>query len=171
VNWLEILVRRPRAALLLLGIFAWGLVGAGLLIQDIDRLDPCPLCIFQRLLYLVIGGLAGVAALWPRRPPLAGPLLVAGVALGGAAVAVYQSLMQLAPGLVPACSYSDPGLIERFVDQLGMLYPPLFMATGFCDSKEWVFLGLSMANWSVLCFAGLAGAAMLLAFALRRRPR
>jgi hypothetical protein len=29
-------------------------------------------------------------------------------------------------------------------------WPELFMATGFCSSKDWVFLGLSMANWSAL---------------------
>jgi len=47
-----------------------------------------------------------------------------------------------------------------------MQYSPLFLATGFCSSKEWVFLGLSMANWSVLMFAGIAAYAALL---FRRR--
>jgi disulfide bond formation protein DsbB len=47
-------------------------------------------------------------------------------------------------------------LIERLVDTLGMQWPSLLMATGFCSSKEWVFLGLSMANWSLLLFSGIA---------------
>jgi len=29
------------------------------------------------------------------------------------------------------------------------------MATGFCSARDWTFLQLSMANWSVLCFAGV----------------
>jgi disulfide bond formation protein DsbB len=38
----------------------------------------------------------------------------------------------------------------------------MFMATGFCSSKDWVFLGLSMANWSsslLPCFLAAAGVA------------
>jgi disulfide bond formation protein DsbB len=50
-----------------------------------------------------------------------------------------------------------PNLIERLVDWLGMQWPSMFLATGFCTSKEWVFLRLSMANWSMLIFAGIAG--------------
>ena len=52
--------------------------------------------------------------------------------------------------------------IERLVDWLGMQMPSLFLATGFCTSREWEFLGLSMANWSTLFFAGIAGYAILL---------
>lgn len=43
-----------------------------------------------------------------------------------------------------------------------MQMPSLFLATGFCTSREWEFLGLSMANWSTLFFAGIAGYAILL---------
>lgn len=39
----------------------------------------------------------------------------------------------------------------------------MFMATGFCSSKEWVFLHLSMANWSALCFFAFLLAAAWLA--------
>jgi len=81
-------------------------------------------------------------------------------------VAGYQTWMQAFPELVNECSYSNPNLIERLVDWLGMQYPPLFLATGFCTSKEWVFLGLSMANWSVLVFAAILGYAV---FLMKRR--
>ena len=70
--------------------------------------------------------------------------------------------MQAFPHLAKECSFTEPNLIERLVDWLGMQVPSLFMATGFCTSKEWVFLDLSMANWSLLVFAGMAGYAYLL---------
>lgn len=42
------------------------------------------------------------------------------------------------------------------------------MVTGFCTQKDWTFLGFSLANWSVLFFAGLLLGGLL---AFRRRPR
>jgi disulfide bond formation protein DsbB len=150
---------RAWFATLALGCF--GLVAMGLLLQAQYRLAPCPFCIFQRLLYLVIGGLALIGFLWPvLRPALAG--LIGLLAAGGFGVAAYQTWMQAYPELAKECSYTDPNLIESLVDWLGMQVPSLFMATGFCTSKEWVFLGLSMANWSCLVFVGIVGYAVFL---------
>ena len=86
----------------------------------------------------------------------------AALAAGGVAVAGYQTWMQAFPLLATECGYSDPNAIERLVDWLGMEWPSLFLATGFCTSREWEFLGLSMANWSLVVFFGVAGYASLL---------
>ena len=151
---------RAWFATLALGCF--GLVAVGLELQALFRLAPCPLCIFQRLLYLVIGvvGLLGFAL-------PAGRMLWTGLggalALGGFSVAAYQTWMQAFPELATECGYADPNAIERLVDWLGMQYPGLFLATGFCTSRDWVFLDLSMANWSMLIFAGIVGYLVVLA--------
>lgn len=139
-----------------------GLVAVGFELQGLLRLAPCPLCIFQRLLYLVIGllGLLGFAFPLGR---LAWCALIAGAAALGLGVAGYQSWMQAFPALATECGYADPNLIERLVDWLGMQYPALFLATGFCTSREWEMFGLSMANWSMLFFAGILVYALLLA--------
>jgi protein dithiol:quinone oxidoreductase len=160
--WREVPARAWFAALAL-GMF--GLVAVGMEMQHLLRLAPCPLCIFQRLLYLVIGGVALIAALVPVARQLWSALIGA-LAAGGLAVAGYQTWMQAFPHLATECGYSDPNAIERLVDWLGMEWPSLFLATGFCTSRDWEFLGLSMANWSVLFFAGIIGYAALL---FRRR--
>ncbi|HSN63213.1 MAG: disulfide bond formation protein B [Azonexus sp.] len=158
MHWREVPVRAWFATLAL-GVF--GLVAAGMELQHLLRLAPCPLCIFQRLLYLVIGlvALAGVMLPGGR---LLWSAMIAALAAGGVAVAGYQTWMQAFPLLATECGYSDPNLIERLVDWLGMQWPDLFLATGFCTSREWEFLGLSMANWSLLVFAGIVGYAVLL---------
>jgi protein dithiol:quinone oxidoreductase len=156
--WREAPVRAWLAALAL-GMF--GLVAVGMEMQTLWRLAPCPLCIFQRLLYLVIGFVALVGVLAPAGKPL-WSLLIAVLAGGGVAVAGYQTWMQAFPYLASECSYTDPNAIERLVDWLGMQWPSLFLATGFCTSREWEFIGLSMANWSLLIFAGIVGFAVLL---------
>ena len=68
----------------------------------------------------------------------------------------HHAWLQANPASGFACSYTDPNLIERLVDWLGQLWPFMFLATGLCSSKEWLFLGLSMANWSIICFGALA---------------
>lgn len=158
MRWREVPVRAWFAALAL-GVF--GLVAAGMELQHLLRLAPCPLCIFQRLIYLVIGLVALAGVLLPGGR-LLWSVLIAALASGGVAVAGYQTWMQAFPHLATECSYSDPNAIERLVDWLGMEWPSLFLATGFCTSRDWEFLGLSMANWSLLVFAGIVGYAALL---------
>ena len=156
--WREIPLRAWFAAL---ALGTLGLVAVGLELQQLYRLAPCPFCIFQRLLYIVIGVVALLGVVLPVGRLLWGGLITA-LAAGGVAVAGYQSWMQAFPHLATECGYSDPTLIERLVDWLGMQWPGMFLATGFCTSREWEFLGLSMANWSFLVFLGIAGYAVLL---------
>ncbi len=158
MRWSDIPVRAWFATLAL-GIV--GLIATGLELQQLFRLAPCPMCIFQRVLYFAIGLLALGGVLLPAGRLLWSALIVA-VAAGGAAVAGYQTWMQAFPHLATECGYTDPNAIERLVDWLGMQWPALFLATGFCTTRDWVFLGLSMANWSLLVFAGIAGYAGLL---------
>ena len=141
-------------------VAAIGLVVAGMQLQEIYRLAPCPLCIFQRLLYMIVGAIALLGFVWPGGRKLWAGLIVA-VSLGGLLTAAYQSWMQAFPDLAPECSYTDPNLVERLVDWLGMQVPSLFLATGFCTSRDWEFWTLSMANWSVLMFAGFLVAGVL----------
>lgn len=146
-------------ATLSLGCF--GLVAVGMELQNLLRLAPCPMCIFQRVLYLVIGGLALLGFLLPvARMVWSG--LIGLLALLGVGVAAYQTWMQAFPELATECGYAEPNLMERLVDWLGMQWPSMFLATGFCASRDWVFLGLSMANWSLLVFIGIVGYAALL---------
>ncbi len=156
---LDVLPKRAWFALLALAAF--GLVGGGLVIQEVYRIAPCPLCIFQRLLYAVIGVVALAGALVPAASRFWGTLMVL-IGVGGLGAAGYQTWLQAFPELARECSYTDPDLVERFVDWLGMQWPSLFLATGFCSSRDWVFLGLSLANWSVVMFAGFAVAGVLM---------
>ena len=157
--WLEV----PRRAwFATLALAAFGLVAVGLELQTLLRLAPCPLCIFQRLLYLVIGVLALLGVGLPAGGLVWGGL-IALTGLGGLGVAAYQSWMQAFPHLATECGYAEPNAIERLVDYLGMQWPGLFLATGFCTSRDWEFLGLSMANWSFFVFLGCAGLALALA--------
>jgi disulfide bond formation protein DsbB len=51
-----------------------------------------------------------------------------------------------------SCVGAEMGPIERLVEWLGMQWPTLFMATGFCEDEALVILGLSLAQWALICF-------------------
>ncbi len=159
----------PTALYFLILSIGSALIGfIGMALQYYLQLNPCPYCIFQRILYFEIAffsfwmfAFGAFAKVWKTLGVLAGLSSLSGLGL-----AIYQSVMQLYPGLLPECGFSEPNAIERFVDFLGMRYPEWFLATGFCSSVEWSMFGLSMANWSALCFLSIA---IYLGILLRKR--
>lgn len=159
------LPQTARPVFALIAVAAAALVAAGLVIGELMRLNPCPLCIFQRVLYLalVFWGLCGFLAPGLRKT---WGLLIAATAAGGIATAGYQTWMQLYPELAVQCGYGEMNLIEKLVDWLGMQWPFMFMATGFCTSKESI-LGLTMANWSIPCFLAFLVAGLWVGYARR----
>jgi protein dithiol:quinone oxidoreductase len=157
-----------RGAFALLATASLGLLAAGLIVGELAKLQPCHLCNLQRLIYLVLAFFALCGVLLPDWRKL-WSLLVALAAAGGVAAALQQSWMQYAPQLATECGFGDPTLTEQLINWLGVKWPAMFMVTGFCTNKEWVFLGLSLANWSGVCFLLLLiGALRLL---LRRERR
>lgn len=127
-------------------------------------LHPCHLCIFQRLLFMLLA-LLSAFVIWGRSP---GARLVAAwlfllAALGGTAVAAYQSWLQWQPPGGATCDGGPPGPIERLVEWLGQLQPELFLATGLCGDKGMTLGPLSLANLAFLAFLAcvvLAGVAV-----------
>lgn len=148
-----------RGRFLALTLIPAGLLAAGLALGEWARLQACYLCNFQRFVYLVLVGWAALGVLLPGGRRFWGALYGL-TAAGGAATALYQSWMQYAPQQALECGFGDPTLIERLVNWLSLQWPTMFMVTGFCTSKEWVFMGLSLANWSAVCFLALAAAGM-----------
>lgn len=157
-----------RTRYLLIAVACFGLLASGLTIGVWLNLQPCPLCIFQRVLYLVIAFTALAGAVFSGSPSAS--RLASGVgilaALGGVLTASYQTYMQLFPASVVECGFSEPNVIERFVDVLGTYWEFMFLATGLCSSVDWTFLGLSMANWSIPAFTMFG---LLLVWAARGR--
>ena len=57
-----------RPAYLAIGVIAFGLIGVGMFLQHVIGLEPCPLCIFQRIAFFFVGVFALLAAaVAPRR--------------------------------------------------------------------------------------------------------
>jgi protein dithiol:quinone oxidoreductase len=144
---------------------SWGLIAAlsasvalaSLILTPLLALDPCHLCIVQRTLFLLLALVATAAAFTtPQRlsARLLGGLSVI-LSATGSAVAVYQSWLQWQPPDTVSCISSALSLIEQAVEWLGERLPTLFLATGFCEDRELVIFGLSLANLAALLFTAL----------------
>lgn len=137
-----------------------GMMGYALFVQHGLGLEPCPLCVLQRLAVIGLGIAFLLAALHhpAGRGRYAYAGLVALVALSGAGVAGRHVWMQSLPAdRVPACG---PGL-DYMLDNFPFLQvlDMVFTGSGECAEIDWQFLGLSMPAWvliSLLCL-GIAG--------------
>lgn len=160
--------RQPRRLLALVAVGCVGLLAFGLYLQHVVGLEPCPMCIVQRYALILVAVVAAVAA------ALSGPRargvfvgLMGLLAIGGAFVAARQSFLQWNPPEVLSCGRDFYGMIESF--PLKRAIPMIFKGSGDCSAVDWTFLGLSIANWSFLCFSGIVVMAALLLW--KRSPR
>jgi disulfide bond formation protein DsbB len=134
-----------------------GLIAFGLFLQHSRGLEPCPLCILQRIIFVAIGVVALLAALLPTKRPavrLGSSLAVGLLALGGAGVAARQSWIQHFPPPIQECGADFYFLVDT--TPLGQLLPALFSGTGDCAKRGWQFLSLSIAEWALVFFVAIA---------------
>jgi disulfide bond formation protein DsbB len=168
LNWFD---TAPRRIFGLLALACLAMLAFGLYLQHVVGLEPCPMCVVQRYALVLVALVAGIAASFRGRGVhLAGAVLMTLLAGGGAFVAARQSWLQWYPPEVASCGRDIYGMIETF--PLKRAIPMIFKGSGDCTKVDWTFLGLSIANWSFLCFVGIAVIGLvLLARQMRRGSR
>ncbi len=132
------------------------LLGYALYAQFQLQLDPCPLCIFQRLGVAAIGVVFLLAAL--HNPARGGArvyaLLLAVAAALTCAVAARHLWIQAQPeGSVAACGAPLSYLLDTF--PLSDVVRKVLTGSGECARVTWRFLGLSMPGWVLLAALAL----------------
>lgn len=146
-----------RTSFLLGFLFCAGLLLTAIYFQFVNGLEPCPLCISQRIMVLATGLVLLIATL--HNPDRLGvrvyAVLGALVALGGASISARHVWIQNLPAEeVPACG---PGLEYMFHNfPLGETLKLMLTGTGDCAQVDWTLLGLSMPAWVLFCFLALA---------------
>ena len=146
------------------GLVAVGLVGGGVILAQTMNLAACPLCVLQRMLYLLLTLEALIA--WPLRGNPPAPRIAASVmaatAATGTGIAAYQTWLQrFAKGA--SCTADQPWW-EQFVNWAGSVWPLLFEASGLCSEAGWRFLSLSIAEWSLAAFTAMTLAMLSVVF-------
>jgi disulfide bond formation protein DsbB len=154
----------PRRAINLAGFLSCAaLIGYALYAQFKLGLDPCPLCIFQRIGIIALGVVFLIAGVHnPRRwGTQVYAALIAIAALATVAVAARQLYIQhLPPGAIPSCG-APLSMMMKFMPLTAVIRKVL-SGSGECGIINWRFLGLAMPAW-VLIWAALLGAAGVVA--------
>ena len=148
------LTSHPRRILAFVAAACVAMLAFGMYLQHVVGLEPCPMCIVQRYALVAVALVAGVTALFRNRTArYTGVTLMGAFAVFGAFTAARQSWLQWNPPEIMSCGRDFFGMIESF--PLRRAIPMIFRGSGDCSVIDWTFLGLSIANWSSLCFSAI----------------
>jgi len=156
---MRIVVRLPQV-LVAIGLISLAAVGLAAIAQYAFDMQPCPWCVLQRLIYIVVGVLALVAAALPGLGRRLFIVLALLGSLSGLASALWQQLHAVNEA---SCAMT---LADRIMTGLHLdsLLPQLFTAYASCADAAVSVLGIPFAVWSCLLYVILA---LLLMWSLR----
>ena len=145
----------PARALAGMAAISFAAVGVALVAQHQFGVKPCPWCVLQRGIFLLIGTFALLGWLVQGQRLLRQTAVIAVLLLcvAGVTAAVFQHEVASQSA---SCAL---GLAEKILTALNLeeLWPSVFMATANCaDAAAARFIGLPYEVWSGLLFAGLA---------------
>jgi disulfide bond formation protein DsbB len=133
----------------LLGLLSLSAVGVALVSQHVFGMQPCPWCVLQRLIFVLIGIVCLLGAALPARAAALGAGLVALVLAGlGSASALYQHFVAAQSA---SCNLT---LADRIVSgtQLDVLLPAIFEVRASCADAAVSLLGVPYEFWALALF-------------------
>ena len=135
----------------------FGIVILALVIQTVYKLEPCPLCITQRMFFMGLGVLFLIGAFIKPASILqkifTGLQLLA--AIGGAGWAMRHWYLQAnKESMVADCGVGFDYMFENF--PLKKMFTLIFRGTGDCAAIDWTFLGLTLPQLGLISFVALA---------------
>lgn len=141
------------------GLFLASVVGMGfaLYLQHYQNLEPCPLCIFQRVGLMVMGLFGLIGALHNPKQLLMRRiyclLATVGILWSVGVASRHVWIQHLPPEDVPACG---PGLdywMQTF--PLQSVIQKVLHGSGECAKVDWTLFGWSLPHWALLFFVAL----------------
>ena len=133
-----------------------GLLGFAFYQQYQAFLDPCPLCIFQRVGFIWMATFSLLAVLHhPGRTGVRvyGALVGLGAAFGASVAGRHVWLQNLPPDQVPECGPGLNYMLETL--PLTEALSKVFLGSGRCAEVHWTLFGLSMPAWTLVWFLTL----------------
>ncbi|MCK5830915.1 MAG: disulfide bond formation protein B [Methylococcales bacterium] len=152
----------PRIWFLLGFASCFFMLAVGAYFQFVEEMEPCPLCISQRIAILITGLVFLAAAI--HNPKSCGlkaySIMGAITALCGGAISIRHVWIQnLPPDEIPECGPGLSYVFENFplLDTVKLM----LNGTGDCAEVLWTFLGISIPGWTLVAFLGLAALSLL----------
>jgi disulfide bond formation protein DsbB len=150
---------RTRLVSLYIFLFCVTLLGIALYMEHVMFLQPCPLCVTQRVFFLAAGIVSLIAFI--HGPRHTGQVIYGSLAallsIGGGGFAIRQIWMQGLPkDQVPSCGPSVSYMMEQF--PFAEFLEIMFKGDGNCAEISWQdpVLNWSIPQWSLVGFIMLA---------------
>ena len=134
------------------------------------KLEPCPLCIFQRVAFMALAVILLVASLHGPRGVgrrVYGFLGLLASGTGALIAGRHVWLQNLPPDKVPECGPGLEYLVSAF--PMSKVIETVLSGSGECAEVSWRFLGLSMPAWTLVIFGAFIVASLYFLFS--RYPR
>mgnify|MGYP001821887325 CR=1 FL=1 len=135
-------------------IISCALLAVALIFQFAMDLEPCPLCILQRLAFVAIGLFCLAAAI--HDPEQTGNRVYAGLigisALTGLGISLRHSWLQHNPPEFVECGAGLDYWLETL--PVGEILQKILTGSGECSDVVWKFLGLSIPEWTAVMYCG-----------------
>lgn len=162
---------QPRIWFLFAFLACAGMLAFALYKQHMDFVDPCPLCILQRLCFLWIGLVGLVAAI--HGPARTGQWVYGVLVMLGGSIGMMLAGRQVWLQSLPADQVPDCGMgLNYMLDTMPVLdaLREVFYGSGECADVLWTFLGISIPGWALIWFVIFtAGTIGILIFS--KKPR
>ncbi|MES2956639.1 MAG: disulfide bond formation protein B [Pseudomonadota bacterium] len=153
-----------RAVFGAIALLSLAAVAAALTSQHAFDMQPCPWCVLQRLIFVLVAlvALAGVA--WESRPGQRGLALALLLLCGaGMAAVLWQHFVAAAS---TSCNLT---LADRIMNGSGLpgLLPDVFEARATCADAAVSLLGVPYEFWALALFLAIEAAALYLVLSKR----
>lgn len=135
-------------------IFVSLAVAIPIYLQVYSNINPCPLCILQRITFALLGVIFffGAAANFKKMGHIFFGMMACLISTLGIVLAGRQVWLQH----FPASIRSDCGASLQYLLQVlpvTQVLKKVFIGGAECSQVDWEILGLSLAGWSLICFA------------------
>lgn len=146
----------PSAFHGLIALTSFALLGVAFYMEYEMGMEPCPLCMLQRIMFFIAGVIAFISFLHKSNAAIKHYALAISIfSILGAALSIRHLYLQNLPEeQLPACLPGLSYMLEVFPWQ--EIMSAMIMGTGECGDVLWRFLGLSIPGWTLVAFAGIA---------------
>jgi len=147
----------PRFLLFGISAFCAAAIASALYMQHVLMMEPCALCITQRIFMIAVGVFAFIGGLLTSKPialKVSSAVAVIAACIGASVAGRHVWIQNLPEDQVPECG---PGLAymfetRPFFDALSVL----LSGDGHCADVHFSFLGLTIPGWTLVAFVGMA---------------
>ncbi len=159
---------KPAILFALIALASFAAVGAGLVTQHVFDMQPCPWCVLQRMIFVLIGLAALLGLAWRSRVgSLVSALLADMLAACGVAAALWQHFVAASS---TSCNLTLADKIVAATTLDGLL-PEIFAPRASCADAAVKMLGVPYEFWSLALFMVLGALAVMALLGSLRHAR